>query len=255
MKEKLRANNRPEGGGRRKTPSPFVPGRRDFLMSVIFGAGMVATRGLLQVQEDPVQVAERERAPGAPPKLELPPGRASMIVVDLRKCTGCRTCEVECAKHNEYLLSIKGGAVGLGNPDKARIWVQYFNPPVDVPNFCLQCADRPCIEACPVTIDSNKGIRNLHLNEKTQTLVVGEQCISCFSCVNACHQYRNGSLRKDVEERLPVGYCTLCNGDPVCVMMCPHEALAHVTTGLDKYYARRPEVVAKEVAEHWYGSY
>ena len=255
MKERSSPKNRLEGDGRRKSSSPFIPGRRDFLRGIIFGGGMVATRGLLQIQEAPVQGAERERPSGAPPKLRIPPGRASRIVVDLRKCTGCRICEVECAKHNEHLLSGKGNPIGLGNPDKARIWVHYSNPPIDVPNFCLQCADRPCIEACPVTIDFNKGIRNLHLNEKTQTLVVGDQCISCFSCVNACYQYRNGSLRGDAELRVPVGYCTLCDGDPVCVMMCPHEALAHVTTALDKYYARRPDVVAKEVAEHWYGSY
>lgn len=254
MKEMLKPENKPAGGDRRKTSFPSDPGRRDFLRDIIFGGGLVATRGLLKMQETPVQVAEKERPPGAPPKLELPPGRASMIVVDLRKCTGCRTCEVECAKLNESLHPGKGSPLGLGNPDKARIWVHYFNPPVDVPNLCLQCVDRPCIEACPVTIDFNKGIRNLHLNEKTKTLVVGDQCISCFSCVNACYQHRNGSLRGDVEMRVPVGYCTLCDGDPVCVMMCPHEALAHVTTGLDKYYARKPGVVAKEVAEHWYGS-
>ncbi|MFB0518449.1 MAG: 4Fe-4S dicluster domain-containing protein [Acidobacteriota bacterium] len=254
MKEGIKPKNLQRNNDRRKGSSPSIPGRRDFLRCVIFGGGVVVTRGMLQFQEAPQQVTERERPPGAPPSLKLPPGRASMIVVDLRKCTGCRTCEVECAKHNQHLYSGKGNPLGLGNPDKARIWVHYFNPPVDVPNFCLQCADRPCIEACPVTIDFNKEIKNLHLNEKTQTLVVGDQCISCFSCVSACYQYRNGSLRADAELRIPVGYCTLCDGDPVCVMMCPHEALAHVAAGLDKYYARRPELAAKEVAEHWYGS-
>ncbi|MFB0518975.1 MAG: hypothetical protein ACETWC_06805 [Acidobacteriota bacterium] len=41
MKEEIKPKNLPEVNDRRKSSSPLVPGRRDFLGSIIFDGGVV----------------------------------------------------------------------------------------------------------------------------------------------------------------------------------------------------------------------
>ena len=64
-----------------------------------------------------------------------------VLMLDMEKCTGCRTCELVCSVKHE----------GAANPSKSRIkivkweWEGRY-----VPMSCQQCVDAPCGQVCPV---------------------------------------------------------------------------------------------------------
>jgi carbon-monoxide dehydrogenase iron sulfur subunit len=64
------------------------------------------------------------------------------IVRDYIACTGCQRCEIACSMHHE----------GWMWPEASRIRVFMPFPGVEVPHFCAQCDDYPCVEACPVAV-------------------------------------------------------------------------------------------------------
>jgi Fe-S-cluster-containing hydrogenase component 2 len=110
-------------------------------------------------------------------------------------------------------------------PSKARIQVLSFDETVqDVPVVCQQCADAPCLDACPEGVISRDG--------KTNAVVVDQElCIQCGSCVSACvigldavASEQKLAIRLDDDSGFPLK-CDLCGGDPQCVKFCPTEAL------------------------------
>jgi carbon-monoxide dehydrogenase iron sulfur subunit len=110
-------------------------------------------------------------------------------------------------------------------PSKARIQVLSFDETVqDVPLVCQQCADAPCLEACPEEAISR--------DTKTDAVVVDQDlCIQCGSCVSACvigmdavASEQKLAIRLDEDTQFPLK-CDLCGGDPQCVKFCPTEAL------------------------------
>jgi Fe-S-cluster-containing hydrogenase component 2 len=94
----------------------------------------------------------------------------------------------------------------------------------DVPVVCQQCADAPCLEACPEEAISR--------DAKTDAVVVDQDlCIQCGSCVNACvigldavASEQKLAIRLDEDTQFPLK-CDLCGGNPQCVKFCPTEAL------------------------------
>src|SRR5262245_62665372 len=66
------------------------------------------------------------------------------MALDLERCTGCHACSVACKVENE---------VPLGN---FRTKVYYYDQGrfpqtrrLFLPVVCMQCADAPCLRACP----------------------------------------------------------------------------------------------------------
>jgi Fe-S-cluster-containing hydrogenase component 2 len=177
----------------------------------------------------------------------------TMIVVDYAKCTGCRTCETACSAYN-HQQTVNGEILnGLGNPDLANIRVYGYNPDVDVPAVCAMCPDSPCIEACPVDPDPKTGWKALYREEKNLTIKNDtKRCIACGECAEAC---RVGVIRPNAETDIPERMCTLCDGDPQCVKYCPFGALSQVKVDTGKkYYAMRPEKIAEQLMNEWYGA-
>ena len=138
------------------------------------------------------------------------------------KCTGCRVCELVCSEAHE----------GTFQPSKARIQVVSFDVTVqDVPIVCQQCADAPCMEACPQDAISR--------NPDTTAVVVDrELCIQCGACVRACvigldqiAPEQKLAIRLDEEEEMSLK-CDLCDGDPQCVKFCPTGALVLTETSV-----------------------
>jgi ferredoxin len=74
------------------------------------------------------------------------------IFADKALCSGCRTCEMVCANFNSG---------GRNSSSLARISVEKEYVKGDYqPKVCYQCADPPCLKACPVgalRVDSLKG--------------------------------------------------------------------------------------------------
>lgn len=112
---------------------------------------------------------------------------------------------------------------GVYSPELSRIhilkeWTMY-NIEVDYqPIICLQCADAPCVQNCPMNA--------IKVDEQTGARVVNQQfCIGCHVCEKSCpFTPSRVSFNKDNK----AFKCDLCGGDPECVKSCPMGALKYV---------------------------
>jgi len=96
------------------------------------------------------------------------------LVVDLRKCVGCNSCQVSCKMENEVPLGKYRNRwhdmeVGVF-PDTKRYFFQAA---------CNHCENPPCLLPCPVNGATYK--------RKDGIVVVNRNlCIGCGRCVPAC---------------------------------------------------------------------
>lgn len=138
------------------------------------------------------------------------PNDAKLIAIDYTRCTGCRICELSCSLAN----------AGQCNPLLARIRIsRRFDDGriYNAPTLCHNCADPPCESACPTGAT--------HRDPDTHVMAVdADLCIGCKGCVFACPF---GACHIDPQTDKAFR-CHQCDGDPICVQMCPHGVLSHV---------------------------
>lgn len=156
------------------------------------------------------------------------------------KCSGCRRCEVECSLAHE----------GKIWPEASRIRVFGLFPTAEVPHFCAQCDDYPCVPSCPVNA--------LSADEDTGAVLVDkEACTACGNCVDACP----GRVPHIHPTEKYAVICDLCQGDPACVKACKEgnwDALwiAPKPPGSSYgLYARRPKETTKDLLINLYGEF
>ena len=128
----------------------------------------------------------------------------NILAVDVRRCTGCRNCELACSqKHTETF-----------NPRRSRIQVlRDETKNVILPLVCLHCEKPLCVEACPT---------GAFREDKAGTLTIdANSCIGCADCMAACIY---GGVVLDPTTRRAVK-CDLCAGDPACVKACQYGAI------------------------------
>lgn len=136
------------------------------------------------------------------------------MVVDLRRCAGCRACTVACKSENNV-------------PDGVfRTWLRFeevgefpYTRPRYLPVFCNHCDNPPCVPVCPVlaTYKRDDGL----------VLIDYAKCIGCGYCVQACpYGARHlNPIQKTADK------CTLCahrleaGQKPACVTTCIGGAL------------------------------
>lgn len=142
-------------------------------------------------------------------------GPERQLVVNPKKCTGCRQCEIVCSISR----------CGVSNPTKSRIRIiQYKNKSIFIPISCQQCEDAPCLIACPrEAIQRDLGLQRVVINY--------DQCISCKICVSACPF---GAIGFDPHTQ-KVFKCNLCDGDPQCVRFCYPQAIGFTDTARSQY--------------------
>ena len=80
----------------------------------------------------------------------------------------------------------------------------------------VQCDEPICEAVCPVVA--------VHRDAETNAISIDpEACIGCRMCAVACPF---GGITLDMI-RKKVLACDLCKGDPICVKLCPTEALRY----------------------------
>jgi anaerobic carbon-monoxide dehydrogenase iron sulfur subunit len=150
----------------------------------------------------------------------LPDGRRvalarAVVVANPNLCSGCRVCEVVCS--NAWTGGRNGTSLSRVILDKDYVGGTYR------PKTCWQCAEPPCLDACPVTalvVDRRSG---------TYARVIDERaCIGCRKCVEACGRWFDPPRPRFDAEGERVIKCHLCFGEPACVEHCPLGALTLV---------------------------
>lgn len=99
--------------------------------------------------------------------------RRWVMVIDQRRCVGCHACTVSCIAENKLppgivYRPVLDEEIGV-YPNVTRRFV---------PRPCMQCANPPCVDVCPVgaTYQRPDGI----------TAIDYEECIGCRYCITAC---------------------------------------------------------------------
>ncbi|MEM2686099.1 MAG: 4Fe-4S dicluster domain-containing protein [Candidatus Bathyarchaeia archaeon] len=153
-------------------------------------------------------------------------------------CSGCRRCEIVCSLHHE----------GRIWPEASRVRIFMFIPGVEIPHFCFQCEDYPCVSACPskaLSVNSRTGAVNVDVSK----------CSACGLCISVCP----GSVPHMHPEKNHIVICDLCDGNPKCVEACQEgkwNALKIVSRVEDvsyKSFACSPQILTIEVAKKLLG--
>lgn len=136
------------------------------------------------------------------------------IYCDIRRCLGCRSCEIACAvEHSKSKELVK--AIGEAPAPKKRVWaLSSYGKTISL--HCQHCEDAPCVHACmsgALTKDKKTGA-TVHNRDK---------CIGCWMCVMVCPF---GAIVRQADERVAVK-CDLCpdREDFACIAACPTKAL------------------------------
>ncbi len=147
------------------------------------------------------------------------------VIADIKRCIGCRTCEIACVMAHSEGDSSSMAAENFAPRLKV---MKTFN--VSAPMLCRQCENAPCLNACP-----NDAIHTL----EGSVQVIQSRCIGCKACMVACPY---GAMEVVVgyageggrQQRAQANKCDLCHGrseGPACVEVCPTAALTLVRPG------------------------
>ena len=135
-----------------------------------------------------------------------PSAAQARLALNLDACIGCRSCAVACFYGHQRLPILRFARTGA----------------VMLPAVCRQCAEAPCVLACP----SEAMIHDQDGTNYRATL----RCTGCGSCAPACPF---GVLSDEVFDG-EIAKCDLCRDrladglGPRCVASCPTGALQFV---------------------------
>ena len=152
-------------------------------------------------------------------KEATPAARRGAIVVDLKRCLACRSCELACAKaHAGFEDMVAAVLAGAHLVPRVRVIAAAGRA---VPVQCRHCEDAPCVTVCPSGA--------LHRDKNTRRVLTAlDKCIKCKACVRVCPY---GAVRWN-KKAGRIFKCDLCEGvvvegrpGPHCVPACPTGAL------------------------------
>ncbi|NLY56120.1 MAG: 4Fe-4S binding protein [Firmicutes bacterium] len=150
-----------------------------------------------------------------------------VLVSDPTRCVGCRRCELACTEYNDGKASPTVSRIKVARnlnygPQGVQFGFQrgegkYGNFLV-IQDMCKQCPHPvPCATACPNDAIEVKGPVNARV-------VNTEKCVGCKVCQRACPW----DMMCFDEEIGKATKCTLCDGHPQCVEVCPTGSLRFV---------------------------
>ena len=136
------------------------------------------------------------------------------LYYDIKKCLGCRACEIACAvvhsESKDLFKALKEKVLSL--PRKKVYKAKDGNYPVS----CRHCQEHPCIDACmsgALTYEEKTG---MVMHDK-------ERCVGCWMCVMVCPY---GAIRPNLKTKIPLR-CDKCKDEqePACLTACPVQAI------------------------------
>ena len=150
------------------------------------------------------------------------PQRSGVVQFDEKLCLTCRECEIACSLAHE----------GECNPELSRIRIDFndFVPGFPDARICKQCDWPSCVYACAARWDEPA----MKIDEKTGARYVDRDlCRGCASCLRACPLAPEQSVLAFLTQGRKRKYfkCDLCmdrDEGPVCVEICPGEALTYI---------------------------
>jgi molybdopterin-containing oxidoreductase family iron-sulfur binding subunit len=155
----------------------IVVSRRD-LVQRLFGAGAGALATALAggagvAVLTSVPPARAATPDGAPPNVKRK-YRYGMVI-DTRRCVGCRACVVACKAENKTPPGVFYNRV-LEDAFPVR-----DDRPVFATKPCFHCEKPPCVEPCPVDPPAT------YKRDRDGLVVIDyDRCIGCGACVGAC---------------------------------------------------------------------
>ncbi len=214
--------------------------RKDFLKAA--GASMMvaplAMEGLTKGQRSPVQELGKQKA----------------VVVDTRRCIGCRGCQIACKAWNKLpaeQTEVSDGEYTSPTYFSSITWkIVHFKEIGDYDNTqpgtgglkwrmladnCKHCIEPGCVSVCPSGA--------LWKRSDGPVLYDVDRCIGCSYCEMACpwgiphFDHELNSIRK----------CTMCFDridqglEPACVATCPTDTLQFMTLEEAQKIAREAE--------------
>ncbi|PKM82700.1 MAG: 4Fe-4S ferredoxin [Firmicutes bacterium HGW-Firmicutes-14] len=136
------------------------------------------------------------------------------ILVDIKKCLACKSCEIACAvTHSESKSLI--GAVLQDKKPRQRVYVEAGDG-ISFPLQCRHCEDPRCVSACMSGAMYTDDQTGLVANNP-------DKCVGCWMCVMVCPF---GAITQDTEQKI-AQKCERCVDleEPACVMACPTKAI------------------------------
>jgi carbon-monoxide dehydrogenase iron sulfur subunit len=141
-----------------------------------------------------------------------------VIVIDVEKCLGCKSCQLQCALEHSRSKALHH-AIRERPAPRARVRVEAVDD-LAIPLQCHHCEDAPCVKVCP-----SHALEKAGADEPV--LITNERCIGCTWCIIACPF---GVIAMDDTGKAVIN-CDLCLerlGDkklPACVEGCLTKAL------------------------------
>ena len=140
-------------------------------------------------------------------------GKRLGMLIDLRKCIGCKACHVACKSENHVSLGVFRSWVKVVDKGEFPDVSRHF-----VPRLCMHCDKPPCEKNCPTGAT--------YKDESGAVLVQYDKCIGCGMCVSSCpYRARYMDPEKETADK-----CTFCmhkvaRGElPACVDACRYGA-------------------------------
>ena len=95
------------------------------------------------------------------------------MVIDLRRCVGCMSCQVSCKMENDVPLQVFRSWVKIVQKGKYPNVKQHH-----LPRLCNHCDKAPCVKVCPTKAS--------HIRKDGVVLIDYDKCIGCGYCIEAC---------------------------------------------------------------------
>lgn len=191
------------------------------------------------------------------------------LLVDLRRCVGCTSCQVSCKMENSVPMGKFRSKVDFAEEGAYPEAKRHF-----LPKICNNCSAPPCVERCPVPGATYRR------EEDGVVMVNRDLCIGCGRCVEDCpygarflHPHLivsndpkpfakevkevQGKTAKDLRVVDKCDYCShrLAEGieEPACVRNCP--GLARIFGDLNDPNSEIAKLVRSNKTELWNPDY